>query len=170
MAVQEVAEDHGREQPPGRADHGGGGVARRLDRGPDEEGRLQALATDGDEGGGDKGAGAHGEGGVELALQLALEVPRRPAHPEHHPRHETDGQDRHQAAEALLGPERHGPRGERKQGAGGQAGAHRGGHAEPDGAEPVPSATADQVRDQDAHHEGGFQSLPEADQVVGEHR
>ena len=45
-----------------------------------------------------------------------------------------------------------------------------GGDAEPDRPQPVAVPGLDQVRDQDAHHEGGLEALTQADQVVGEHR
>jgi hypothetical protein len=173
--VQQPGQQDGRAE----AAHGAGeradqAAAGRLDRAPQEHRRLQPLAADGQEGGEGERARAEGERRVQPVVQLEPEGAGGPPHPEHHPGHEADGDDREQAGEQLLGREGERGGGELEGGPDGQAERDRGRHPQPHRAEAVAVAGLDQVGDQDADDQGGLQALAQPDEVVrhhvGEHR
>ncbi len=168
-AVEEPAQRDGREQSEGGSEHRLCAVARRLDGGPYEQRRLQALTADREECGGDQRAGADGQGFVQLALQLGPEVPGGAAHPEDHPGDQPDGHDGQGAAERLLCLEGQLGGAELQYRADGQAQADGDAHAEPDRRQFAAVVGLDEVGDEDADHEAGFQALAQADQIVGEH-
>jgi hypothetical protein len=80
-----------------RGDRGGAA----LGGGVEQQRRLQALADHRDERDAGHRERTHPDRGLEPAGELALEPPRRPAHPEDHPGHEDDGEDRRDGLEEL---------------------------------------------------------------------
>ncbi len=172
-AVQQPAEqDRGADAERGAEQRLPGGVAvagDRLGGRPEEQRGLQPFAADGqDRDEHQAPPGAFG-GAVDLAAQLAAERPGGAGHPEDHPGDQGDRDDGEAAADRLLRLEGQAARPVEQ----GESERERDEHGESD-AEPDPRQQAapvglDQVRDEDADHEGGFESLAEADQVVGEH-
>ena len=112
---------------------------------------------------------AHRQGGVELALQVGLEEAGGAAHPEDHPRDETDRDDGHHPAEALLRLEAQVVAREGQQGTEGEADHQRHRDTDPHEPHPTPVAGLDQVGDQDADDQRRLEAFAQADEVVGEH-
>ena len=152
-----------------RTDRRTGAGALGLERRVEEQCGLEALAPDGQQRGGEHADRADLDGGRHLVLQLALECPRRPLHPEDHPRHEHDRDDREDAAEGLPGLEAHRRRGVVQQCTEAEGQCHGDRDTGPQGRDAVAVAAADHERHQDAHDEGSFEPLAESGQECLQH-
>ena len=145
------------------------GFSGRLHRGPDEEGRFDALATDCHEGDNHEAdPGAH-EGPVDAAPEVAGQVPSPCQHPEHHPGHQARRHDRQHSADGLLGRERQfvGAVGER--GTDTERQQHGEADLGPDARQSVATAERHDIGHENGHDEGGFEAFAQADQIICEH-
>ena len=146
-------------------------VGRGVERGQEEHRGLEALADDCEEGHPDERRdGADGERARRAVLQLPLERPPVPAHPDDHERdrgdrHEPD--DRLQALLLLLRqllaqhvePDAHR-----------RADADRETDPDPHPAQHVATPLLAQERGHDAHDQGGLEALSEPDHEGGQHQ
>jgi hypothetical protein len=166
-AVDEPAEHDGAAQADHPADEGlVVALAGGLGRGVEEDRGLEALAADAEEGDEGDREGAHVEGLVELALELARDGARRRLHPEDHEGDEDDRDDRGAAADELLGLEGQLLRAVGEQGAEGDREGDGDADAGPHVAQCPASVGLDEEGDEDDDHEGGLESLSESDERV----
>ena len=168
-AVDQVRDRDGGEDAEHRADGGDPGVPARIDRRPDEQGRLDALAADAEESEDDDPGCRTDEGDVELGLQVVLEPAGVVAHPEDHPGDERDGEDRQRAAEDLLGLEAQSVRAPGEDRADAERERNRDADADPESREHVAPPELLQVGHEDADDEAGFEAFTQADEKVCEH-
>ena len=151
------------------ADERPDGRLGRLRVRPQEQRGLEALATDGEHRDDEDRACAGGDRPVELRLELRAHEPGRARHPEDHPGHEGDRQDRQRAADRLLRLEAEAAGPEREQRAEPDGDRCRRRDARPQGPEEVATLGLHEVGDEDADNERRLEALAQADQVVGEH-
>jgi hypothetical protein len=169
--VDPVSEDRGEEHAEHRAGAGEAGTGRLLERGEEEDRRLDSLAEDGEERHPDqRGGRALVERALGLRLQLAPQVRGVPFHPDDHPRDHPDGDEADDRLELLLLALGELLLEDAKRDADGRAQQHRGEHPQPHPAHRVtPAPLAEEGRD-DPDDERRLQALPEADHERGEHR
>jgi hypothetical protein len=152
---------------------------------PQEEGGLQALAADGQERGQRERARADGRRALHLAAQVLRQGRGGAAHPEDHRGDQADRQHAEQPADRLLARAGQHAHGERQHGGERPGEGDRAEHAEPDrrgrhgrravrwgtvsvgpGAVLLKHGGLAHGRQQDGHHEPGFEPLTEPDQEV----
>ena len=167
-AVDEHAEHDRDDQPEQGAEQRCGRVAGRPGGGPEEQGGLEALTADGEQRQ-DRQADAAGGGDVDLGLELALDVAGLAGHPEDHPGHEHDGDDRQGAADGLLRLEGETPWPEGEQRAEPDGDDDGDGDAQPDARQQLAAIGLDQVGHEDADDQRGLEAFTQSDQEVREH-
>ena len=152
-------------------------AATRLDRrsagyadGEEIEHGFEPFADDRNEReAGQREPAARREGAVDPALEIALEGPSLPAHPEEHPAQDADRDDRGHALDALLDDERQLADRRDHDDADRDRDRQRRHDAGPDARQRVAPVDLDEVRGDDADDQGGFQALAERDEERGGH-
>ncbi len=179
-AVQQPAEQDRGGDPDRRAGQRARRLSRRLGRRPQEEGRLEPLAADGEERGQRERARPDRGGALHLAAQVRRQAGRGAPHPEDHRGDEADGEHAEQATDRLLAGAGQHADGEGQHGGERAGEGHRAEHAEPDRrgrcgrltGSPGPGPVFIQRgglahrRQQDGHYEARFEALTEPDQQV----
>ena len=167
--VERPAEDDGDREPEHGTEEGLCARAGGLRTGPEEEGRLEALAAHGEEGHEQHGPAAGCHGVVEAGVEIGLEMTGGARHPEDHPRDEPDRDDGERAADRFLRLERQPSRTEGQDGPERQGGERGDRDTRPDLGQEIAPAGLHEVGDEDADHEGGLEPFTQADEEVREH-